>query len=692
MLGPMDERNPPMTPQLALRVAMIGGLALLLFAIIFFRLWFLQVLSGTRYVAEAQSNRTAYVPVAAPRGEIVDASGNALVQSVRVPSIQIAPRSLPAPVILDGHLKLPVAIPAKDNALFYRLAKLIGLPTQAHRCTYIVYWSHGWVRYKTELPTVACRIAEGVAQAPFANVTIKTNVPTYIQDYIAERITNYRGVLSQDTNTRQYALGDAGAQLFGELGQLTPAETSVYKGVKAGDVVGQSGLEAEYNQYLQGVDGSEGVKVNAQGQFQGYTRGTSTQPGDTLKLSLNGQLEKVGQQALADSVAARGGKGGAFIAMNPQNGQIYAMGSNPTYNPSVTSKPISTKELALLDKASSNQPLVNRAINGQGPDGSTFKVITATAALQSGVWGLGQIYDDTGQFCFAHTAQSQCRRNAGGNAYGAVNLVTAIQDSVDTFFYNLGDILDTRPIATYAHPNGGELQKWARAFGIGRPTGIDLPGESVGSMASPKYFQTMWSLQQKCLRTRPTPAGGCHIADTGSWTVGDNVNAAVGQGDVQVTPLQLAVVYSAIANGGSVVTPHIAQNIQSPTGQIIHSFNPGIKRHLNIDPTYLGAIQQGLRDAVTSGTSADTLGSFPQQVHGKTGTAQYFNLQGQETDSAWYACYVPASATSKPIVVVVWVQNGGFGDVAAAPVAKMILGQWFYGKPGKFQVGANTTL
>jgi penicillin-binding protein 2 len=706
MLGPIDERTPPMTPQLALRVAMIGGFALLLFAIIFFRLWFLQVLSGTKYVAEAHNTQVQHVSVAAPRGTIIDSSGSTLVQSVHVPSIQIAPRSLPGPAVLDLARKppeLPVIIPAKDNAMFTQLAKLVGLPTKPHRCTYQVFWSAaqgGLHTYHTQLPTVACRIAMSVSQEPYANVSIKINVPTYVQDYIAEQeqFGRFRGVLYQDTFLRKYKLGDAGAQVFGTLNQISPKELKVYKNVKQGDIVGQTGLEAEYNQWLQGIDGAEGVKVNAQGQFQGYAKGTSAQIGDTLKLSLNAQLEKVGQQALGDSVAANGGKGGAFVAMDPENGQVYAMGSNPTYNPSSTSGSLSMKENAFLSDPKNQFPLLDRAIQGQGPDGSTFKVITATAALQGGVWGLGETYDDTGSYCEGPNQGPPCLHNAGGAAYGSVNIVTAIQDSVDTFFYNLGGILDTKPIATYAHPGGGELQKWASNYGIGRSTGVDLPGEYTGSMASPKYFEDLWAAQQACVhrkgyyKSHAQPAGGCHIADTGIWTIGDNVNAAVGQGDVQVTPMQLAVAYSAIANGGNIVTPHLAQDIQSPTGQIIHTFNGGIKRHLNIDPTYLGAIQQGLRQAVTSGTSADTLGSFNQQVYGKTGTAQYFTLQGQESDSAWYACYVPASATSKPIVVVVWVQNGGFGDVAAAPVAKMILGQWFDGKPGKFQVGANRTL
>ncbi|MDE3133399.1 MAG: hypothetical protein KGL15_04980, partial [Acidobacteriota bacterium] len=705
MLGSIDERTPPMTPQLALRVAMVGGLALLLFAIIFFRLWFLQVLSGSRYVAEAQSNRVAHVPVAAPRGEMVDSNGTPIVQSVPVPSIQIAPRSLPAAVVLDGSLKLPVPIPAKDNAVLDRLARLLGLPTTPHRCTYTVFWSKGPHVYTTRLATIPCRIAESVAQAPYANASIKTNVPTYIQEYIQERILQYPGVLTQDTYVRRYALGTAGAQMFGSLGLLSQAEQHVYKNVAPGDIVGQSGLEAQYNQYLQGVNGSERIKVNSQGQFEGYAKGVRPLVGDTLKLSIHAPLEKVGQRALADSVNSRpGSTGGAFIAMNPDNGQIYAMGSNPSYQPSAYAR----EYKSLL--ANPDTPLVNKAINGEGPDGSTFKVITATAALQSGDWGLSQIYDDTGSYCPTPGSQVSCRHNAGGPnvAYGAIGLVTAIQDSVDTFFYNLGGILDLRPIQTWNHPGGGVLQRWARAFGIGRPTGVDLPGESVGSMASPAAFQALWKQERDC-ETATGPykgrqkhpavisngtvlSGGCHIADTNHWYIGDNVNAAVGQGDVQVTPLQLAVVYSAIANGGSIVTPHLAEDLQSPTGQIIHSFNGGVRRHLNINPAYLDAIRQGLRDAVTSGTSADTLGSFPQQVYGKTGTAQYFTAQNQETDYAWYACYVPASATSKPIVVVVWVEKGGFGDVAAAPVARMILGQWFYGKPGNFQVGANTTL
>jgi penicillin-binding protein 2 len=725
MLGPIDDRTPPMTPQLALRVAMIGGVALLLFAIIFFRLWFLQVLSGSKYVAEAQSNHTAYVTVAAPRGEIVDSSGAALVTSVPVPSVQIAPRSLPAQVLLDGALKLPVVIPAKDDAVFTRLAKLLGMSTKPHHCTYRVYWTHGAVKYTTQLATIPCRIAESVAQAQYANVAIKTNVPTYIQDYIQERITEYPGVLTQDTYIRKYALGSAGAQVIGSLGEITEKEleAKTYKGVQSGDVVGQSGLEAEYNQYLKGINGSDGVKVNSQGQFEGYAKNVARQEGDTLKLSLNAQLERVGQSSLEHSIQLNSGTSGAFVAMDPQNGQIYAMGSAPSYNPSSVSPTISPKELKFLDNPDNNEPLINRAIDAPLPDGSTFKVITATAALESGKWSLGDIYDDDAKFCFQG---GLCLQNSGDEHYGAIDLQTAIEVSDDEFFYNLGDKMEGNP-ADYPGDAAKDwpLQYWASKFGIGRTTGVDLPDEANGEIGSPKLQAQLWKEELQCQNaTGPfaytdsatgqissiklpgyarsakvatvmddngenVVSGGCAIASSKYWAPGDNVNTGVGQYDDQVTPLQLAVVYAAIENGGKIVTPHLATAVDSAAGAVVQSLDPAARRKLNIDPAYLQAIQQGLHLAATGsgGTSTDVMGDFPKPVYGKTGTAELGD-SAYSPEHAWYVCYVPASATNKPIVIAVNVEKGGFGDVAAAPVARQILSQWFLGKPGPYVGGS----
>jgi penicillin-binding protein 2 len=540
-------------------------------------------------------------------------------------------------------------------------------------------------------------VAQGVSQVSYADVTIKTDVNAAIQGYLLERQRQFPGVVMQQSSLRHYPLGTTAAQLFGTVGPITQPELGDprFKGVPQTDTVGQSGLEFEYNQYLQGHDGSEKVTVNAQGQVERTVPGTEPVAGESLKLSIDTRLQQAGQQALATSIADNpGANGGAFVALDPTNGQVLAMGSNPTFNPSIFTHPITQSKYDAMFGPSSGSPLINRAIQSAGPTGSTFKVITATAALQSGDWSPSEVWDDTGQFCFPNT--TDCLHNSGHASYGAVALVQAIQFSVDTFFYNLGLVTNVDPTT---HPNGGPLQQWAKLLGIGRSTGIDLPGETTGTRPSPAWRAARNGLESQCEHAtgpfkghpkHPASQGGCGIADGAPWTEGDNVNMAVGQGDVQVSPLQLAIAYSALANGGTIVTPHVGMDVESSTGNVMQAINPAPRRHLAINPAFLDEIRTGLRDAASQpgGTSYDVMGNFPQQVYGKTGTAQY---NGQP-DYGWYACFVPPSATSKPIVVVVTVQRGGFGDVAAAPVARQILSQWFYGKPGAFIKGQSTTL
>jgi penicillin-binding protein 2 len=332
---------------------------------------------------------------------------------------------------------------------------------------------------------------------------------------------------------------------------------------------------------------------------------------------------------------------------------------------------------------------VNRAYQSVGPTGSTFKPITATAALESGAWTTGEIFDDTGQFCIS----GQCRHNAGNAVDGSLDLQSAIQVSSDDFFYNLGALTNSPA------PNGGPLQHWAHLYGIGRKTGIDLPDENAGTLPDANWRSQRNQLEAECdSATGPFkgkakhPPGGCGIADGTDrpWSIGDNESLAVGQGDVQVTPLQLAVAYSTIANGGTVVTPHLGADVQTSDGTVLRSFNPPPQRHVTINPTYLDTIRAGLRAAASQpgGTSADVFQNFPEPVYGKTGTAQYTGQQ----DYAWYACFVPPSATTKPIVVIVTVEQGGFGAVGAAPVARQILSQWFFGSKGPYTAGSSKTL
>jgi penicillin-binding protein 2 len=722
MIEPLDQRAPPMTPQLALRVAIVGSIALVFFAVIFFRLWFLQVLTGSDYAAEAQGNIVRDIPIAAPRGDIFTSDGATLVASQRVPAVVIEPPDLPIPITLATVDARHVQLPSKDYPVFDELAKVLRMSTKPAPCGYQVYLSGPAKKYNPELAEIPCLVAQSVANAQFANVTIKTDVSPDIQAYIDERQTEsyFQGVQAQDVYLREYPEGKLAAQVFGTVGQLEPKEvrkgTDVgkgnFKGANETDVVGQTGLEYEYNQFLMGADGSERVKVNAAGEFEGYAKSVAPTSGENLKLSLDLNLERVGDTALQKAITDNSpATSGAFVAMDPANGQIYAMGSLPSYKPSIFTHPIPTAVWNSLNDAASNQPLINRAIAGPLPDGSTFKVITATAALESGKWGVDEPYDDTGQFVYdpneSCNVPGNCLHNSGGAAYGSVALERAIQVSDDVYFYHLGYILNGGSTGS-----GGALQKWARQFGIGQTTGVDLPGESSGTLPSPDYFQVRWKEEQECetatglyagLRKHPAVivndqivSGGCGIASSPDWGVGDNVNTAVGQGDVQVTPLQLAVVYAALANpNGAVVTPHIAQDIQAANGTVLQKIDPAPKRYVKIAAPYRDAILQGLHAAAQSsgGTSDDVMGDFGMPVYGKTGTAQEGTAEeiatNTETDYAWYACFVPATATSKPIVVVVSVEKGGFGDIAAAPVARQILSQWFYGKPGPYKAGSS---
>ena len=704
-----DDRRPPLTPRLALRVAVLGSFALAMFAIIFFRLWFLQVLSGNAYASQAQANYVRQVEVPAPRGEILDRSGNVLVDSVRATAVEISPPDLPAPLQacdrqtqLAGRVWAPSCTiahpPAADRALYKRLARVLGMPTKVQKCPVNGY-GRLW------LSPIACAVASGYVLVPYQPVRIKEDVPKDVLYYLEERQGEFPSVEIQPVWLRTYPLHKLAAQLFGTIGPIScnpppgqkpnasncELKNPRFKGLPQSAIVGQSGLEWAYNQYLQGTDGKDKVQVNAVGQFiRDEGLNPAPLPGDNLRLSLDVSLQRAGEAALQTAVSTiPNANGGAFVALNPVNGEVYAMGSNPSFDPNIFTKPVPQSVYDSLG-AAANYPLINRAIQTAGPTGSTFKPITATAALESGAWNVGDVFDDTGQFCFSN----QCRHNAGMAVYGVLNLTQALKVSSDDFFYNLG-VLTNNPA-----PNGGALQRWARLYGIGHTTGIDVGGEVPGTLPTPAWRTERNRLEAECDNaTGPTPLfpnhphhklppGGCGLADGTNrpWSVGDNENLAVGQGDVQVTPLQLAVAYSAIANMGTVVTPHLGLAVQSPDGAVVREIDPPAVRHLNINPLYLDTIRQGLREAASTpgGTSFPVMGNFPEQVYGKTGTAQY---SGQP-DYSWYACFVPPSATTKPIVVVVTVARAGFGVQAAAPVARQILSQWFFGNPGRFMGSA----
>ena len=316
---------PPLTPQLALRVAVIGSIALAMFAIIFFRLWYLQVLSGDQYVKQASTNQIRKLAIPAPRGQIVDRTGNILVDSKPTIAVQLSPPDLPQE---PGAAPADVQPPGRNA----------GHPHQAHPVR------DPRLRKAVRLATIPCDVAVEQAKLPYANVTIKTDVQPDVHYFLAERQDQFPGVSVQQVWLRSYPLHETAAQLFGTVGPITQPELSQshYRGVSQNSIVGQSGLEYYYDRYLRGIDGTDRVQVDALGRFKGYLRQTKPTPGHTLKLSLDLGLQKAGQQALSQAIANNPPAGaGAFVALNPTNGEVLAMGSAPTFDPNIFTKPLS---------------------------------------------------------------------------------------------------------------------------------------------------------------------------------------------------------------------------------------------------------------------------------------------------------------------------------------------------------------
>ena len=710
-----NARHVRLTSHLSVRSAIVGLFVLGMFAVLVFRLWSLQVLSGGHYLNAAKRNRARLIPIAAPRGDVLDRNGTVLVDSRGTLAVQINPEQLPVPVSLTNATALEHP-PKRDIRVYNALARVLQAPTARLRCRLHIPRPNVF-----RLSPIACQVGQELTLLPYADVTVHTRTPISrdVLYYLSERQQQYPGISVREAYVTAYPHGGLAAQALGTVGPIDPGElgTGSYPGVLPGAIVGQSGLEAEYDRFLRGTDGSDRIQVNAVGQPTGRDDRSSPVAGDNLQTSLDANLQRVGQASLQQSINQNGGFGGSFVAMDPDSGAVYGLGSLPTFNPSVFTAGLSETRYRRLTSAVDGQPFLNRAIQSVGPVGSTFKPVTAIAALQSARWPLTGTYDDTGQFCIGTAAAQQCRHNASHSAYGVINLVRALKFSSDIFFYNLG----TRTNANSSNSaNGGPLDSWARRFGIGRAPDIDLPGAAPGTLPTPQWRADRNRLEAECDRatgpyrytngvssraTRregyhrsPTHRpGGCGIADGTNrpWSVGDNISLAIGQGDLQASPVQLALIYAALANGGTIVRPHLGENIQDRDGIVLRTIQPPPGQHVAVNSMFLEAVREGLLQAATQpgGTSYDVMGRFPQPVYGKTGTAQYIPTSGPhagvETDYGWYACFAPASATSKPIVVVVTVEGGGFGDISAAPVARQILSQWFSGQPGPYVVGSS---
>jgi penicillin-binding protein 2 len=605
-----EDIPPRLSNRLNVRIALLTAVLIAAIATVLLRLWSLQVLDGQHYRALAQDHGVLNVRVHPPRGEILDRDGKVLVDNRTVMTLQMRPSDLPSN-------------PGERRAELRHLGDLLGL-------------SQGAIRR---------RVRETPQYAGYP-VVLRQGVDRRLLFYLLENQDRFPGVSVDRTYVRQYKDGTLAAHVLGLVGQITPHQLTrtAYRGLKPGDIIGQAGVEYTYDKFLRGTAGSERIQVDALGRPRGQLASSPSRAGDNLRLTLDSGLQAVGEAALRDR-----GLPGAFVAMNVRTGAVLAMGSYPTYDPSFYTRAHTKAQYDAFGNRPGD-PLVDRADQGGYPTGSAFKPITATAALEDHLISPSTIFDDTGSLDIGGITL----HNAGGAANGPVDMSTALKVSSDVYFYNLG-------LHASASGDGGQIQDWAFRYGLGRKPGIDIPDATAGLIPTPAWRNRVYRKHSNPYIDRP-------------WTQGDNVNLAVGQGDVQVTPLQLARAYAALANGGTLVTPHLGGRIVDVHGQTVRRIDPPPQRHLHISQETHNVILGGMERAAMEpgGTSYSVMGGFPFPVAGKTGTAQ---RDGQQ-DQSWYGVIAPYR--NPQIVVTATVERGGFGVESAAPIARAILEQYFH--------------
>jgi penicillin-binding protein 2 len=645
------------TPQLALRVGVLAALALIVFAILFLRLWALQVLSGDRYLNAAQNNQLRTVPVEAARGSIVDRAGRTIVSNVPGTAVQIWTADLPD----EGRY-----------AMFRELSKVLRVP----------------------LPRLTKALEEG-RDDPLTPILVKTAVHEDQVAALKERSAEFPGVEVVGTYLRDYAYRSLAAQVLGYVGEISPEELDrlEQEGYRGGEKIGKTGVEAAVDTYLRGKAGAAQLRVDSLGRPQGaFEPRRPAQPGYSVRLTLDIGLQRAAERALRDSLVraksldSLNANGGAIVALDPRDGAVLAMASNPTYKPSVYVGRVDPKKLEPLtdDEVAKarNYPGINRAVAGVYPPGSTFKPLTALAAISDGLLSPDESIQCTP---YREFGLDKLRfRNWNPSTNMPMTLATALAQSCDTYFYDVGYRYYTR--GEREREYWTRMQDWATKFGFGQPTGLDIGGEAAGLLPTPAWRR----------RVGRTPWDK-------AWNPGELIQLAIGQKDISVTPLQMARFFAALANGGNLVTPYVVSAVEQPGNDglpsaTLRTFPPKPPRAVGVDAQALAVVRDGLLRAThdTAGTSSGTFGSFPVPVAGKTGTAEKvvqlpgYPLGWQE-NQAWWCGWGPfegstyltrSGARRSPLVVCALIENGGFGGAVAAPAALKVFEYWFQEQAG----------
>ena len=640
-----------LTPKLAKRVALLGALVVIGFAALFMRLWALQVLAGSHYAAQANANQVRTVRVQAPRGPILDSSGRILVTNKPVTSVELSPAGMPKTY-------------RERAAEVRRIAHVTGVP----------------VRHVRKL-----LVAQERAGDLLDPIVIRTEATGSMRTYLEERAAAFPGLTLAQSYIRSYPYGSLAAQLLGYDGQIPQGDPRLGQdGYQGGDVVGLTGIERGLDRYLRGVPGLARVHVDSLGRPRSpRLLTTPPTPGQSVRLTINARLQLAAQNALQYGIQLARNKGnwaangGAIVALSPKDGSILALASSPSYNPSVWSGRTTQKELnaqglgstqSALDK---NFPALNRALDGTYPPGSAFKPLTAIAGLEEHLIKPYAFYPCTGTYTVPVDTSHHVWHNWNLFVNEGMDLPTAIAQSCDTYFYRLAYKFYLLPT-----DRGQPIQRWARAFGFGQTSGTDLTPQASGLVPT-----IGWKHSDPMFSKRNDP--NWQIDQL--WKPGDSLNLSIGQGDLTVTPLQMARFYAAIANGGKLVTPHVLMDVENANRTIVPTAAPPAPKPIpGLNPANLDIVKQGLLDGTQNplGTSYGVFGHFPVPIAGKTGTAQKaVRLPGYtgEADQSWWCGYGPANDAK--IVVCAVIENGGEGGAAAAPAAERVFAKYFNVRP-----------
>jgi penicillin-binding protein 2 len=625
-----------------LRLRIVGIAMVGLFAVLGLRLWALQVLQAPAAAQAVTANQIRAVPVTPTRGMILDRNGNPLANNV-----------------VTEEITLSRMAALRDPGVIGRLAAVVG-----------------------ETPAQVQKAITNPQYSLYKPVPILTDAPLADIIYIKEHQAEFPGVASQQTTRRNYPQvqlpGPAdgtypAAQVLGYVGTINTAElqSRSSQGYLAGDAFGQAGLEYQYEMALHGTPGRQELEVDPKGQVAGVLKSTPPTPGDNIVTNIDTNLQQVADNALAAQVqnlrktydracnnkagCYPGATGGAVVVLNPKNGAVYAMSSYPSYNPSVWVGGIAGPAYATLSDPSNNQPLLNRAIDGLYTPGSTFKLNTATAALQTGLISPNFSYYDSGVYktpgC-QYNSTTCVFHNSVGDPAGTYNVSSAITVSSDDFFYNLGYLF----YAQSGKYGATAIQDQAAQYSLGQLTSIDLPGEAQGRVDSQAQRVRLHSLAPKAFPNT-------------TWYTGDNIEMAFGQAGTYITPIEQATAYATFANGGTRYAPQVAAALVSPSGQVVKKIAPQVVGHVALSPSTFQALLTGFTGVVQSsnGTAYGTFQGldYPGGLAGKTGTAD--TVAGKEP-TAWFIGFGP---TADPQYVVVCViDQAGFGSTAAAPVVR----------------------